>query len=81
MNRQQPAPDSIWLHHSGNKYKVLSVASGKSSRSPQDIEGVDFVHYIALMGENKGSFYVRPLVEFMDGRFLKEENASGIEYY
>lgn len=79
MNNR-PRPNSIWKHHKGHQYEVISIVSGKSSETPDNIEGIQFVHYTALNGPHQGNFYVRPLAEFIDGRFT-EIDQSGSQYY
>jgi hypothetical protein len=65
---------SIWVHETGGRYKVISTATGKSSEHPDEIEGVEFAYYLALTVPNLGKHYVRPLSEFLDGRFQPVTN-------
>ena len=60
---------SIWVHEKGGRYQVVSTVTGKSSEHPEEIDGVEFVHYLALTEPNQGKQYIRPLPEFLDGRF------------
>jgi len=75
-----PRPNSVWEHVKGDRYEVISIATGKSSDTPEPIEGRTFVYYTPLTGSQRGCYYIRPLAEFVDGRFT-EIDPGGSQYY
>lgn len=63
---EAPACNTLWRHRKGGLYVVHNLARGCGEGT---IDGQDLVIY-STVGEAK--LWVRPLSEFMDGRFQPE---------
>lgn len=62
-----PAPGDFWQHvKRGSLYEVVGLAMGQG-------EGIEMVHLVVYREyASDGCLWVRPLAEFMDGRFVRK---------
>jgi len=56
-----PTKDSRWIHKKGGIYRVVTTALNEST--------LDVV--VVYTNEQYGVTWIRPLAEFMDGRFIR----------
>ncbi len=57
--RDGPIPGSMWVHRKGGVYHIICTAIIEATLTA------------AVVYEGNGKRWVRPLAEFMDGRFTK----------
>ena len=59
--RDGPVPGSLWVHRKGGVYRVVCTAVIEATLTA------------AVVYEGNGLRWVRPLAEFLDGRFTRVE--------
>lgn len=57
--RDGPVPGSMWTHRKGGVYHIITTAIRESDLTP------------VVVYEGNGLRWVRPVAEFMDGRFKR----------
>lgn len=59
--RNGPLPGSLWTHRKGGMYRVITTAILEATLTP------------VVVYEGNGIRWVRPVVEFTDGRFTQAD--------
>ena len=67
VDQGQPPDGSLWRHRSGGLYLVVARGLIEATLTPA----------VAYRGLGHGRVFIRPLAQFLDGRFTRQPNTDG----